>query len=124
LTIQPAVSNDAVLRFFGPDLVTPVLERVVGMLVARAHAPIDRLDDAMLLTDALAAHAMEFTGDSAIVTVATSAKELAIGISPLDDPSARALIASTDLPEVGNVIEHVTSATEHDGDTLRMTLAF
>ena len=40
----------------GP-LVGAVLGRVVGMLAARAQCPIDRLDDALLLTDAVAAHA-------------------------------------------------------------------
>ena len=38
----------------GP-LVGPVLRRVVGMLAARADLPLDRLDDAVLVADLIAA---------------------------------------------------------------------
>jgi serine/threonine-protein kinase RsbW len=95
------------------------------MLVARAEASIDRLDDAMLLTDAVAAHASDFTsGDWTAVAIETSETELTLNISPLDAKAARALVASTEIPEIGNVIEHLTSGVKHKGDTLRMTLAF
>ena len=40
----------------GP-LVGPVLRRVVGMLAARADLPLDRLDDAVLVADLIAARA-------------------------------------------------------------------
>jgi hypothetical protein len=125
VSAKPAVSNEAVLRFSGTELVGPVLERVVGMLVARADAPIDRLDDAMLLSDAIAAHAQEFTnGSSTSITVATSPKELALRVAPLSAKDAKKFVASSDLPEVGNVIERLTTDIRHDGDTLSMTLAF
>jgi len=38
----------------GP-LVGPILRRVVGMLAARADLPLDRLDDAVLVADLIAA---------------------------------------------------------------------
>ena len=125
MSARPVASNEAVLRFYGPKLAAPLLERVVGMLVARAEASIDRLDDAMLLTDAVAAHASEFTnGDWTAVTIDTSETELTLTVSPLDAEGAQELVASTELPEIGNVIEHLTSAVEHEDDRLRMTLAF
>ena len=40
----------------GP-LVGPVLRRVVGMFAARADLPLDRLDDAVLVADLVAARA-------------------------------------------------------------------
>ena len=52
-----ATANEAVVRIRSGPLVGAVLGRVVGMLAARAQCPIDRLDDAILLTDAVAAHA-------------------------------------------------------------------
>lgn len=125
MSAKPAVSNEAILCFYGPNLAAPLLERVVGMLVARAEASIDRLDDAMLLTDAVAAHACEYTGgDRTAVTVNTSDAALVLRVAPLDASAARAFVASTELPEIGNVIEHLTSAVKHEGDTLQMTLAF
>lgn len=125
MSAKPAVSNEAALRFSRDDFVAPILERVVGMLVARADAPIDRLDDALLLTDAIAAHAPEFTADGCTaITVVSSPKELALGVGPLSAAAAKKFVASSDLPEVGNVIERVTSGITHKGDTLVMTLAF
>jgi hypothetical protein len=95
------------------------------MLVARADAPIDKLDDAMLLTDAIAAHAPEFTsGGGTAITVDSSPKELILRVGPLSAPAAKKLVASTDLPEVGNVIERLANDVKHEGDTLVLKLAF
>lgn len=38
-----------------PDLLGPVLERMVGALAARRDLPVDRVSDAVLMTDAIAA---------------------------------------------------------------------
>ena len=48
----------------GP-LVGPVLRRVVGMLAARADLPLDRLDDAVLVADLIAARAPAHVAGSA-----------------------------------------------------------
>ena len=40
-----------------PDFLAPVLERIVGVLAARRELPVDRVSDAVLLTDAIAAAA-------------------------------------------------------------------
>ena len=53
--------NEARLVVRNGPLVGAVLSRVVGMLAARALCPIDRLDDALLVTDAIAAHAGDYT---------------------------------------------------------------
>jgi hypothetical protein len=81
----------------GP-LVGPVLGRVVGMLAARAQCPIDRLDDAMLLTDALAAHAPAHVVDG-VLRVTVDADEEALH-----------------LPGVGNVLERVATEVRPAGD--------
>ena len=51
------MSGPTTVRVHNDALVGAVLGRVVGMLAARAQCPIDRLDDALLLTDAVSAHA-------------------------------------------------------------------
>ena len=53
-----AAPNEARVVVRRSELIAPVLGRVVGMLTARAQAPIDRLDEVLLLTDAVAAHGM------------------------------------------------------------------
>lgn len=108
----------------GPNLVGPVLTRVVAMLVARAELPIDTLDDALLLADAIAAHAPEFTDGSTTVTVRTAADSVSLGVAPLDEPSGRRFVESTAVADIGNVVERVADSVHHDGDTLHLTLRF
>ena len=117
-------SNEAVLRVTGPDLLGPVLTRVVAMLVARAESPIDTLDDAMLLADAIAAHAPDFTNGDTIVRVRTAPDSLSLGVGPFDAGTGQSFLESTTLPDVGNVVERVAHSVHHDGDTLLLTLRF
>jgi hypothetical protein len=91
----------------GP-LVGAVLGRVVGMLAARAQCPIDRLDDALLLTDAVAAHAPDHVFNGMVtVTVRASADRLELLVAPLRPDGAKAVLAAAELPGVGNVFERV-----------------
>jgi hypothetical protein len=104
----------------GP-LVAPVLGRVVGMLAARAQCPIDRLDDAMLLTDAVAAHAPAHVTDEVVqVVVAADESSLRLRVGPLGDGGHERLLADADLPGVGNVLERVADEVgpADDGDLL------
>src|SRR3954466_12826348 len=88
--------------------VGPVLGRVVGMLAARAQCPIDRLDDAMLLTDAVAAHAPAHTAEEHVrVVVAAEDGAIELRVVALAREGARALLADADLPGVGNVFDRV-----------------
>jgi serine/threonine-protein kinase RsbW len=114
----------------GP-LVGAVLGRVVGMLAARAQCPIDRLDDALLLTDAVAAHAPAHTNDSHVrVLVRAGADGLELRVGSLNRDGARALLRDAELPGVGNVFErvadevHAGAASEGDGDELVLRLRF
>ena len=52
-----AYESSASLRLAKGPLVGPVLCRVVSIVLARANCPMDRMDDAMLICDALSAHA-------------------------------------------------------------------
>ena len=76
--------NEATLTVRRAELLGPVLGRVVGMLAARAQCPIDRLDDALLLTDAVAAHAPSHTADGHVtVHVHAEPAGLSLRIGPL-----------------------------------------
>ena len=104
----------------GP-LVGAVLSRVVGMLAARALCPIDRLDDALLITDAIAAHAAGFTpngtvGDHRHRRRRRRSRSV---VSPLRADGAEGLLRAAELPGVGNVLERVadevTTGPSDDG---------
>jgi serine/threonine-protein kinase RsbW len=90
-----------------------VLGRVVGMLAARAQCPIDRLDDAMLLTDAVAAHAPAHTTEGHVqVVVAADEGGLELRVGALSRDGANGLLADAELPGVGNVFTRVADEVD------------
>lgn len=128
---QPRVDNQAVVTVRGEDLAGSVLGRVVGMLAARAHCPIDRLDDALLVTDAVAAHAGVHGIDGSVcVTISTEADGLALIVGCLREGGADGLMSDAQLPGVGNVLEHMADevspgpSENGGGEQLLIRLAF
>jgi len=123
-------SNEARLAVQEGPLAAPVLGRVIGMLAARAGCPIDRLDDALLIADAVAASAGAFSDDGRIgvhVLAETGLVELSVG--PLRENGADDLIASAALPGIGNILERVADELAQDRDDnaheyLRIRMAF
>jgi hypothetical protein len=106
-------TNEAAVAVRKGPLVGPVLGRVVGMLAARAQCPIDRLDDAMLLTDAVAAHAPAHTTDAHVqVVVAADDAGLELRVGALSRDGAKSLLEDADLPGVGNVFTRVADEVD------------
>ena len=121
--------NEATMVVRNPPLLGPVLSRVIGMLAARAQAPIDRLDDALLVADTVAAHGPDHARDGQVVVgLATTAGSLELTIGALRPDGARALLADAELPGVGNVLHRVADAVEvredDDGEQLYVRLGF
>ena len=120
---EQAGTNEAIVRVRSGPLVGAVLGRVVGMLAARAQCPIDRLDDAILLTDAVAAHHVH-------VVVAADDEYLELRVGDLRPAGSRRLLADGDLPGVGNVFDRVADdvqagpAPGGDSDELILRLNF
>ena len=112
----------------GP-LVGPVLRRVVGMFAARADLPLDRLDDAVLVADVVAARApSHVAGDTVDVALESSTRSLDLRVGPLRSGGGRALVVGAAVPGVGNVIERLADQleveTEGDREFLRVRLAY
>jgi hypothetical protein len=120
-----ATVNEATLTVRRPELLGPVLGRVVGMLAARAQCPIDRLDDALLLTDAVAAHAPGHTTEGRVtIHVHAEPAGLSLRIGPLPESGGDALVEAASLPGVGNVFERVATDVRTEGSELLLHLAF
>jgi hypothetical protein len=124
---EPSPTNEAVVRVRSGPLVGAVLGRVVGMLAARAQCPIDRLDDAILLTDAVAAHAPVHARNSHVcVVVAADDERLELRVAELRPDGAEQLLADGDLPGVGNVFDRVAddvlTRTGGNGDGAELIL--
>jgi len=121
--------NEASVSVRKGPLVGPVLGRVVGMLAARAQCPIDKLDDALLITDAVAAHAPRFSADDRVrVVVRTNDSALEIIVGSLAKGGTEGLVADATLPGVGNVLERVADEVDRspgeNGEQLRIRVSF
>ncbi len=104
-----SLPNTATLRLATGPLVGPVLCRVVSMVLARAHCPMDRLDDAMLICDALSAHAPEHARDGSL-SFALNAEDgnFELRLGELAAHAAEEVVRDSVLPGVGNVLERMT----------------
>jgi serine/threonine-protein kinase RsbW len=112
-----AGENEALVRVAIGPLVAPVLSRVVGMLAARAQCPVDRLDDALLVTDAIAAHAQAQTVNGHVtVRLQAGAQGLRMTVDALREGGAEALLADASLPGVGNLLERIADNVSIERD--------
>lgn len=100
------VPEAAELTIGRADLAPSVLERVVGALAARHSITVDRLNDALLFTDAVAARASEaFTDEQLRFSVADQPEGIDLRIGPLPDGASKRLLDGLALPQVGGTLE-------------------
>ena len=130
MSVDPGLNEASVGLARGP-LAAPVLGRVVGILAARADCPIDRLDDALLIADAVAAQAARFALDGRVnVRIVAERGSVELHVGPLRADGAGGLIESASLPGIGNVLERVVDELEPqpgsngDDEYLRIRLGF
>jgi hypothetical protein len=100
----------ASLHLAAGPLAAPVLCRVMSMVLARADCPVDRIGDAMLICDALSAHAHAHVRDGRVafdLSVRAGTMELRVGELP--ESGAGKLVAAATLPGVGNVLERTAN---------------
>lgn len=117
-------ANQATIRTTDERLLAPVLSRVVGMLAARANFPVDRLDDALLLSDAIAAHGPgHFDGPWTRVTVSTSDNGLRMEVGPLRPGGPEAMLQAAVLPQIGNVFERIADEVRSQDGSLHIRVA-
>jgi anti-sigma regulatory factor (Ser/Thr protein kinase) len=89
-----------------PELISPVLNRVVGALAARHPITIDRLSDAALFTDAISERAPRVFGDGQFrFSVSDEEDGIGLRIGPMPRGAAEQLREGLALPEVGGSLE-------------------
>jgi len=129
VSTAPNPRNQATMLVRNGPLLGPVLSRVIGMLAARAQCPIDRLDDALLVADTVAAHSPDYARNGSVrVDLAASEGLIELTVGALRPDGARQMLADAELPGVGNVLERVADAVEvrqdGDGEALYIRLGF
>jgi serine/threonine-protein kinase RsbW len=127
VSAESTASNVADLSVARGPLAGPVLGRVIAMLASRANLPLDRLNDAVLLGDAIAASADDYAKDGRIsVQIEAGGAALAVRVGPLVEGGADELRRAADVPGAGNVIERLVDdiAVERHGDGEFLRLSF
>ncbi len=106
---EPPYESSASLRLAKGPLVGPVLCRVVSIVLARANCPMDRLDDVILICDALSAHAPAHTMDGHLAfAVSARGRQFELRVGELAEQAAGRLVQEAMLPGVGSVLERMT----------------
>jgi hypothetical protein len=99
----------------GP-LAGTVLSRVAGALAAQAGLRLDRLADATLLAEALAAHGARHARDGRLMTrLSVAPGRLSIRFGPLGPGGAEALRRDATLPDVGSVLDRLADEVAVEG---------
>lgn len=102
----PTPVEGAELTIGSPDMVAPVLGRVVAALAARRQITVDRISDATLLTDAIAARAPIAFGDEDVsLRVSDGADGIDLRLGPLPEGAAEKILDGLVLPEAGGTLE-------------------
>ncbi|HWX97439.1 MAG TPA: ATP-binding protein [Solirubrobacteraceae bacterium] len=90
-------------------LARTVLPRLLGVLAARAHFSTDRISDALLVADALGAHASRSASAGHLrIAVSIEPRNLELSLGPLDSGGGRELISGSTVDGLGRVIEKLS----------------
>ena len=90
-------------------LAGPVLSSVIAVLAARAGFSIERLSDAQLITDAIAAHAAgTFEGTRVNTAIEAGDRELELNLAPLVDGGGNALVTASAVGGLEPVLERLS----------------
>jgi anti-sigma regulatory factor (Ser/Thr protein kinase) len=116
------------MRVGPPELVGPVLSRALAALAARREITVDRISDAMLLSDAISAGAPKAFKDGHVrLSIADRSEGVELRIGPMESGGADRLRGSLELPEVGSSIEKLADELrveqDEDGDFLVVGIA-
>ena len=111
----------------GGALVAPIVSRVIAVLAAQADLSVDRLSDAVLLADAVSAHAPEdFAGGRTTIAIGQTEGAIEVRIGPLRVGAAERMLEAMELPDIGGSLralaDEVTVEPEEDGEGERLLL--
>ncbi len=103
----PVETSDATEIVVGrSELLSPILARVVGALAARRDLAVDRISDALLLTDAIADAAPgRFANGEVRLALAEGENGLELRLGPMEDGGAELIRGELSVPDVGGTLE-------------------
>jgi len=98
----------------------PVLRRAVAAACSHAGLTVDRIDDAVLVVEALLADRATANADEVHLVLTTRPSSLSLVLGPLPGAEAARLLREASLPTVGPVVGRLASraCTIDDGSHL------
>jgi serine/threonine-protein kinase RsbW len=125
---RPTVADEMRIDIDTGDALSPVLSRVIAMFATRADFSVDRLSDAVLISDALSAGARtSFTDGTVRLIVTEDAGSFDVRIGPLDSGGAQRLLDGLRIPQLGATLEtlaeEVGVEAGDDGEYLALRIA-
>jgi len=118
VSLEPAGVDTTELVTDRPELLGPVLARMVGALAARRDLSVDRVSDAVLVTDAIAEAAPSRFADGRVrlgLEDREGAIELRLG--PMEPGAADRIRAELEVPDVGGSLEALADDLTVDQST-------
>lgn len=109
------------------QLLAPVLARVVAALAARRDLSIDRVSDAVLVTDAIAAEAPKRFVDGRVrLGLDESEGGIALRLGPMEAGAATGIRKDLEVPEVGGSLEKLADelSVEESSDGEYLVIRF
>jgi len=106
VTMRPTPAEATEVVTDRPELLGPVLARVVGALAARRDLPIERVSDALLVTDAIAAAAPSRFADGRVrLGLGDSERGIELRLGPMEEGAAGKIRSELEVPGVGGSLE-------------------
>jgi hypothetical protein len=108
-----------------PSLAGAVLGRIVGILGSRVALPIDRLSDALLVSDAVVAATRGAT--LVLVDAELEPRRLALSVGPLEAGAADRLVTVIEGPlgkgSLGRLVDELRTNVDGTAEFLVLTLS-
>ena len=106
VAIEPARVDVTEVVTDRPELLGPVLARVVGALAARRDLSVDRVSDAVLVTDAIAAAAPSRFADGRVrLDLDDRDDGIGLRLGPMEAGAAQRIRQELEVPDVGGSLE-------------------
>lgn len=105
------------LRVGPPQLLAPVLGRALTSLAARHDVTVDRISDAMLLSDAISAGAPRgFPDGHVTVSILDGPDGVELKVGPMESGGGESLRECLELPAVGGSLESLADELRIESD--------
>jgi anti-sigma regulatory factor (Ser/Thr protein kinase) len=111
-----------------PELLAPVLASIVGALAARRDLSVDRMSDAVLVTDAIAAAAPSgFTDGRVRLGLEDAEGAIQLRLGPMETGAAEQIREDLRVPDVGGsleaLVDDLSVEGSEDGEYLLISFA-